>query len=46
MSKNNGTGFWVIVGLVLVLIPVTLVVMAIAGISRVTFGRRRSAQAR
>jgi hypothetical protein len=45
MSSNNGTGFWVIVGLGLVLIPVTIVEATISFIiSRVSFGRRARAR--
>ena len=45
-NNNNGTGFWVIAGLVVVLIPVTLIELAIGclcGIS-ISFGRRARAR--
>ena len=45
MSSNNGNGFWVIVGLVLVLIPVTIIEAAVSFIiSRVSPGRRARAR--
>lgn len=45
MSKNNGTGFWVIVGLGLVLIPVTLIEATISFvISRISHGQRARAR--
>lgn len=45
MSSNNGSGFWVVVGLGLVLIPVTII-EAVVGLiaSRVSFGRRARAR--
>lgn len=46
MSKNSGTGFWVIIGLMLVLVPVTLVEAAISGLSRAIFGRAARPHAR
>jgi hypothetical protein len=45
MSNNNGSGFWVIVGLGLVLIPVTIIEATIGFIiSRVPHGRRARAR--
>jgi len=46
MSNNSGTGFWVIVGLMLVLVPVALVEAVIGLISRVAFGRTARPHAR
>jgi len=41
MSNNNGSGFWVVVGLGLVLIPVAIIEAAISFVvSRVSHGRR------
>jgi hypothetical protein len=45
MSSNNGSGFWVVVGLGLVLIPVTIIEAAVSFIiSRVSSGRRARAR--
>jgi hypothetical protein len=45
MSKNNGTGFWVIVGLGLILIPVTIIEATISFIiSRISVERRARAR--